>query len=390
MKLNLTLILVILLGCNNVELSSIEDKVPTMAVDCDNCSVKSNLSEMFDPLSFVVLETKKECLIESIDKISIHKNKIYILDTKGAKSLLVFATDGRYLYKIGKVGNGPGEYVKPYDFNVDLKNNEVKILTHKKLLIYDLGGQYRRTLWYGFSARQFASMENRNECFYGAGKNDKIIIANSKGRVKNSLFPYSLRNRIVTPYGLQKSDSLCLYNIPNCDTIFSVSGNSIVPYLYIDFGHAAFTWKDYCSLGQNQKQQTHAYVVESGKYAFKCLYTECPEYKFLSFVLKKKMIGCFQSERSGFQIYYDVSSCCDDIWFSNVFALPSYIGEDGYVVCIQNFPEEIIKGRQILQNKKQNTGLSQNENEGLKILNDIVSKIDELSNPVLFIAKPKI
>jgi hypothetical protein len=59
--------------------------------------------------SIIPLETTDDCLIANIDKIEIKNNRIYIMDQL-AQSVYVFDMDGKYLDKIHKHGQGPGEY----------------------------------------------------------------------------------------------------------------------------------------------------------------------------------------------------------------------------------------------------------------------------------------
>jgi hypothetical protein len=61
--------------------------------------------------SIIPLETTDDCLISKIDKIEIKNNRIYVMDQL-AQSVYVFDMDGKYLNKIHKRGQGPGEYAK--------------------------------------------------------------------------------------------------------------------------------------------------------------------------------------------------------------------------------------------------------------------------------------
>jgi hypothetical protein len=59
--------------------------------------------------SIIPLETTDDCLIAHIDKIEIKNGYIYIMDQK-AQSMYIFDMNGKYLNKIHKRGQGPGEY----------------------------------------------------------------------------------------------------------------------------------------------------------------------------------------------------------------------------------------------------------------------------------------
>ena len=85
-------------------------------------------SSLYKGIRTVMLETSKSCLIGSISKMRICDGNIYILDSHIAKSLYVFDMDGRFIKKIGSVGQGPGEYIEPRDFTIDTENKVIYLL----------------------------------------------------------------------------------------------------------------------------------------------------------------------------------------------------------------------------------------------------------------------
>lgn len=52
------------------------------------------------------------------DKILEHNNKYFILD-KTLRSIVSFKKGGNPITKYGQIGQGPGEYVSPWDFDID-------------------------------------------------------------------------------------------------------------------------------------------------------------------------------------------------------------------------------------------------------------------------------
>ena len=88
---------------------------------------------------FIPLETNDSCLFNDIKEIQIVDNKIYIIDNKRSK-LLVFDISGKFITQIGNLGNGPGEYLAPSNFNIDKEKQTITIadVGQSKLLYYDL------------------------------------------------------------------------------------------------------------------------------------------------------------------------------------------------------------------------------------------------------------
>ena len=74
--------------------------------------------------NFIPLETNDSCLFSEIREVEIVDNKIYIIDNKRS-GLLVFDISGKFITKIGNLGNGPGEYVTPSNFNINKEKQKV-------------------------------------------------------------------------------------------------------------------------------------------------------------------------------------------------------------------------------------------------------------------------
>jgi len=80
-----------------------------------------NTSQIIDNIKFIPLETNDYSMIGSVAKIIKYDDKYIIMDKKMAKKLFVFDKEGKFLYNIGSIGKGPGEYSRLMDFTVDEK-----------------------------------------------------------------------------------------------------------------------------------------------------------------------------------------------------------------------------------------------------------------------------
>ena len=113
------------------------DDFEVISIDVNKEEESINISDFIDNVSYIKLETNRNCIIGKIDKIEITENYIYILDRFSAKSLFVFKKNGDFFKKIGRIGNGPGEYSSIWDFCI-LNDKELFILdfSQNKLLFY--------------------------------------------------------------------------------------------------------------------------------------------------------------------------------------------------------------------------------------------------------------
>lgn len=95
-------------------------------------------SQFCDTVTHVFLETNSNCLIGDISKIQIKDSLLYIGDFSITQSIFVFNLKGKFIKKLFKQGHGPGEYAAINNFNVDEQNN-IYILDNRlgKEFIYD-------------------------------------------------------------------------------------------------------------------------------------------------------------------------------------------------------------------------------------------------------------
>lgn len=72
-----------------------------------------------DSIKIIPLETTDESLITHIEKILLTPDKqMIILNSTG---IILFDSEGKFLFRIGKIGRAPGEYQKIYDICLDGK-----------------------------------------------------------------------------------------------------------------------------------------------------------------------------------------------------------------------------------------------------------------------------
>lgn len=100
-------------------------------------------SKFISDVKFIPLETNEDCIIGNISKVLFSKGKYYILDSKSAKQIFVFDSLGKFLTHIGKIGKGPGEFIRPVDFCIDNKANYILIIdADRKIIKADLNGNF--------------------------------------------------------------------------------------------------------------------------------------------------------------------------------------------------------------------------------------------------------
>lgn len=135
------LVLLVQLGCSDEKKADLPIEAEVISIDPESGS-QSELSEQIQLVKALKLETTEESLIGDIDKIALHDDRIYILDRFEAKALFVFDTTGSFLFKVGRVGKGPGEFLSPNDFSVGKDGIKVLCDATYKMLEWNKSGDY--------------------------------------------------------------------------------------------------------------------------------------------------------------------------------------------------------------------------------------------------------
>jgi len=134
-RLHILLISILLfgsIGCNNNIKETYAKKLINMKVEKEELFTLKNY---VDSTVYVKLETDTNIIMRSIHRINIFENKIFIHDSK-MKTLFVFNMKGKFLFKIHKVGMGPGEYASFTSFCIDRKKKLVLIHDLRKNTIF--------------------------------------------------------------------------------------------------------------------------------------------------------------------------------------------------------------------------------------------------------------
>ena len=106
-------------------------------------------TNLISNIEYIPLETNEECLIGNISRLIYRNERFYLFDLFITNSIYVFNRKGKFIYKIDKVGKGPGEYVSISDFDVDDNDN---------IYVFDAGGK-RRLICYKEQGGVFESIK---------------------------------------------------------------------------------------------------------------------------------------------------------------------------------------------------------------------------------------
>ena len=139
----------VLLGCSsNMKQEPISKSgVPVINLSEDVSTVPSLLlSEAAEKLEIVSLEMTDESVLSDITEMQVTDHNIWI-DHGREFYIYRFSRTGKFLNKIGSIGQGPGEYTTYSTFLVDEDKKEVYIIANTNgVLAYDFEGNFKRKI----------------------------------------------------------------------------------------------------------------------------------------------------------------------------------------------------------------------------------------------------
>lgn len=238
----------ILFSCNqNKGTKNISDENGVREIKVDlKTSKEIDLADFADEVKYIKLETQESSFFESMHKLIVNKDGIFIFDEFSTKLIFHFSLEGEFLNTIGKVGNGPEEYVQPNDFFVDETTNTIDIVCGLPLAIfkYTSSGDFVKKLEYDEKRlERVQRLPNGN--YFVNFSNTSVVGENQYAVLSPDL--EIIHEFVPSEYPVVSSTALPISNTLNNtilftygygDTIYQYNSNSVQAMYSIDFGSA--------------------------------------------------------------------------------------------------------------------------------------------------------
>lgn len=168
------------------------------------------LSEIAQSIRYIPLETTEECLLNTDLKVYYGEEYLFVLDEKEPGNFYRFTKEGKFLNKIGQVGEGPKEYIRSLTFMVNEDKQEFIITDFQRgeFVVYSYEGAFIRRM--KFPENTFVmnaatlcngNLVYANNNFYRSNKNYELFLADAQtGKVKErvlSTVPGDYKIRIL-------------------------------------------------------------------------------------------------------------------------------------------------------------------------------------------------
>jgi hypothetical protein len=138
------------------------------------------LTDFTESLKIIPLETLGGSLVGKIVDVKYFDEKIFILDLQSG--VLVFDSEGRFISKVGKKGDGPGEYKFASSIAIDKNNGLIYIASYRKLLIFSKNFQLVEEKTFPFFLNHLEFVKGSLMVF-----SDKNGVSSEKGYINSSV-----------------------------------------------------------------------------------------------------------------------------------------------------------------------------------------------------------
>lgn len=159
-----------LIGCSSSKQqnqeNSAEDSLPVINLSENVTEVQSlPLSEAAQAIEIVPLEMTNQSLFSEISELEITSSDVWIQGIK-EQCIYRFSRSGKFLNKVGKIGQGPKEYTGLWSFQIDEAQEEIYCLTPSSgILVYDYDGNFKRKAT-SASMNEMFTANNQRFMFY--------------------------------------------------------------------------------------------------------------------------------------------------------------------------------------------------------------------------------
>lgn len=165
---------------------------------------------------YIMLELNDEAMFTEISKMMYYKDRLIIFDGY-LSNVFFFDMSGRFLGKLDRIGQGPGEYIRLRDF--DVKDDCIYLYDdiQRKILSYDLHSlEYKGATTTPFFARAMSLLDNGNILFVlpKDQQHKQVVVTDGSYNILAEYVDFKDNDADnITRYGLlQKTDRGIVYS----------------------------------------------------------------------------------------------------------------------------------------------------------------------------------
>ena len=217
-------------------------------VNLDSSAKLNSIAYYTDKMSLVKLESNDSSNFSaagSIQKI-IHKDGKFFLLDGSYMAIKVFDSSGKFLFNIGKLGIGKGEFIRVDDIEYYAPANSIMVLCNNpsKLSEFRLNGQWIKDTRLNFWATKVVFPTPDSRIFYvnsnksALSGNKNILITDSLNQIKTRMFEMAKNISAVIKFSgnLFFVDSNIIFNPAFSNTYYKITSDMATTLFVTDYG----------------------------------------------------------------------------------------------------------------------------------------------------------
>ncbi len=384
--INIGVILLILAGCVGCKQADtrIYDLI-TVDVTADYPEKDMVLQDFMD-VEYVALETSDEFITQGVVK-AIGKNILLVTNWNGNGDILVFdRATGKGLRKINRFGQSGEEYSQVTFITLDENNNEIFIMDYpaRKICVYDLYGNFHRSFPFAdTSYYHFITNYDKDHLIGYKGysptieneQSTHLLISKQDGSITREIqIPFKkIESPVVTKDGLVVTPSFCLIAPYNNEWVLTRTSSDTL-YNYLPDG----------TIRPFIVRTPSIHSMDTEVFLFPTVLTD--RYYFMHTMKKEVDFKTFKGF-DGIDLVYDKQE-------NAIFEYSMYNDDfsDKEQISLEQRPENPVNKEVITFETLNAPDLVEayNKNQLKGKLKEIAANLDEESNPVIMLLKPKI
>lgn len=300
------------------------------------------LSSRIKTIAIIPLETKPQSLISQVDKLRAYDNYLMILDKRGAKGVMIFDKQGKFIRKIGKLGKKTGQYIMIDDFSFNKEKSLIYTLVNEnRVNVYNLSGKFVETFKLnGFFASGIEYLSNSNKLYFTCEdlNQGNLVITDLAGKIEKGFFPNTERGKKgehirIQVHAFVNYDTTLIYKRYLDDNIYSINDDKVKIKYKIDFGAQALTQAKLSEL-MNLSEDSLKTAVIPYKRDVKYYIENEKAIEILFFYNKSPYIGIYNKVSYKANVY-PYKNLIDDIFYQKQIPLSEYIIDGNFAAIMQ-------------------------------------------------------
>lgn len=210
------------------------------------------LDKIASTIEYIPLETNDSLLLGTIEAFITNEN-IIVINESNKPGLYLFNKKGKFIRKIGQIGQGPGEYgnIGSISINENLKSIFINTDIKKNIIKFNYDGIYSDFIdlgsCVGFIYYDSTIYGHKPSISFRGNNNEasQLIVFDTIGNIINKFHPVDINKTEYIDMFIESpvfsvSDDRLYYFIPREDTVYHLTKNDCVPFYQLFLGKFSF------------------------------------------------------------------------------------------------------------------------------------------------------